>query len=116
VAEPDIVTVTIANGQSLSPFVAIGPKTLVGIGLPAAWTAASLTFQVTLDGGVTFLEFYDGAGAVTLPVAAGQFVAIPPVPDWGGVVGLKVRSGTSGSPVNQAADRLLSLVTRTVGF
>jgi hypothetical protein len=43
--------VTIASGASLSNAAAIPPShTLVGILMPAAWDAASLTFQGSWDG------------------------------------------------------------------
>ena len=47
--------VTISNGQSLSPQANLGNKLLVGIQMPAVWTAAALTFQASPDGGTTSL-------------------------------------------------------------
>ena len=109
----DFQTATIASGTSLSAEVPLGQKTLVGIVLPAAWTSASLTFQATPDD-INFSELYDGAGnAVTLTAAAGQFIQIDPT-KWRGITGIKVRSGTAASPVNQAAAAAITLVTRTV--
>ena len=106
-------TVTIASGASLSPEVALGEKTLVGIVMPAGWDAASLTFQATPDD-ANFSELQDGAGnAVSFTVSAGVFIAVDPT-KWRGVTGIKVRSGTSGSPVNQTANRTLTLITRSV--
>ena len=40
----------IAAGTALSGPVPLGALTLVGISMPAAWTAAPLTFQVSPDG------------------------------------------------------------------
>jgi hypothetical protein len=40
----DPIPVTTTSGTSLSPAVALGGRTLVGIGMPAAWDAAALTF------------------------------------------------------------------------
>ncbi len=109
----DQQTVTIANGTSLSAEVALGEKTLVGIVMPAGWDAAALTFQATPDD-TNFSELYTSAGsAVSFTVAAGQFIAVDPT-IWRGVTGIKVRSGTSGSPVNQTSARALTLITRTV--
>lgn len=109
------IPAVIAAGQSLSGEVDIGSAyTLVGIWMPAAWTAASLTFQVSPDGGTTWLEHYNAAGIETIvTVAAGQYVALDPAL-WRGVSALKIRSGTSASPVNQVAQATLNLVTRTV--
>ena len=106
-------TATIAAGAALSAEVPLGEKTLVGIIMPAAWTAASLTFQATPDD-ANFSELYEGAGnAVSIIAAAGQFVQIDPA-KWRGITGIKVRSGTSGSPVNQSVQAVITLVTRAV--
>ena len=108
--------VAIAAGASLSAACPLGALTLVGISMPAVWTAAALTFQVSPDGGATWQEMYDGAGnPVTVTAAAGQFVV--PVADpsyvWRGINMVKVRSGTAAAPVNQAAAATVNLVTRS---
>ncbi len=109
----DFQTATIAAGTALSPEVALGEKTLVGIIIPAAWITAALTFQATPDD-TNFYELYDGAGnEVTLTGAAGQFVQVDPT-KWKGITGIKLRSGTAGTPVNQTSTVTLTLVTRTV--
>jgi hypothetical protein len=107
---------TIAIGTALSGPVPLGALTLVGISMPAVWTTAALTFQVSPDGGTTWQELYDGAGnEVTIAAAAGQFVI--PLADpsyfWRGINMVQVRSGTSGSPVNQVAAAVVNLVTRS---
>lgn len=107
-------TTTITNGTALSGAVALGEQVLVGIQMSAAWTSASLSFQISIDGGTTWLDLYDDSGTeVTLsPTSpAGKFLAISPDP-FAGAVFLKVRSGTTGTPVNQGADRVLTLLTR----
>ena len=108
--------VTIANGASLSNGALLGDHVLVGIQMSAAWTAASLTFQISYDDGATWHNLYDDSGTeVTLsPVSpAGLYLALSPDP-FGGIVLIKVRSGTSGTPVNQAAARSLILITRKI--
>ena len=106
--------VTIAAGQSLSPEIDLGQWTLVGIWMPAAWTAAGLSFQTSLDGGITWVEHTSSAGTATLfTVAAGQYIAVDPAL-WRGVNALKLRSGTISSPVVQASNATLNLVARTV--
>ena len=107
---------TIAAGAALSGPCALGALTLVGISMPAVWTAAPLTFQVSPDGGVTWQELYDGAGnEITVTAAAGQFVI--PLADpsylWRGINMVQVRSGTAALPVNQAAGAVVNLVTRS---
>lgn len=106
-------TATIAASGSLSAEVPLGEKTLVGIVMPAAWTAAGITFQATADD-VNFSELYDGAGnEITLTAAAGQFIQVDPT-KWRGITGVKVRSGTAASPVNQTVQAVLTLITRTI--
>lgn len=110
-AKPAFSTLTIANGTSLSGALDLsisgGPP--VGIQMPAAWTAANLTFQVSHDG-TTYQNFQDAAGTEIVAVAAASvFIALDPT-IWFGVRFLKARSGTAGIPVNQGAERLLQLV------
>jgi len=105
----NLVSATIANAASLSGAVFLGSGTLIRIQMPTGWTAASLTFQVSEDG-VTYQNHYDDAGnEVTLTVAASRSVQVTP-DSLQGALYLKVRSGTSGSAVNQGAERVLTLV------
>jgi hypothetical protein len=112
-------TVVIANGASLSGDVALGTggeRQLVGIQMPAAWTAASLTFAVSSDG-VTFVPLYwDGAEYVIAAgggAAASLGVSLEPSA-FAGWPFVRVRSGTVGVPVNQGAERTLVVLTRAV--
>lgn len=105
---------TILSGASLSGAIALGVQVLVGIQMPAAWTAASLTFQVSIDNGVTWTNLFDdGGNEVTLaPTSpAGKYLATDPSA-FAGITFLKIRSGTNGSPVTQLGDRAFTLVTR----
>jgi hypothetical protein len=107
---------TIAAGQALSLPCALGALTLVGISMPAVWTAAPLTFQVSPDGGTTWQELYDGAGnEVTVAAAAGQFVVPLAEPSyiWRGINMVQVRSGTAAAPVSQAVGAVVNLITRS---
>jgi len=106
--------VTIAAGASLSPEVDIGEWTLVGIWMPASWVSAALTFQVSFDGGATWLEHYSSAGVeTTLTVAAGQYIGVDPLL-WRGVSAIKIRSGTLAAAVAQTSAATLNLIVRTV--
>ena len=102
--------VTIANGTSLSPEVDIGNKLLVGIAMPALWTAAAVTFQASFDGGVTWLNMQSASAELNYTAAQGQYICVDPSL-WRGVVALKVRSGTAGTPVNQGQNSTLTLIT-----
>lgn len=109
-------TATISNGTSLSGAVDLGAGArLAGIQMPSAWTSASLTFQVSADG-ITYVNKFDNFGnEITVPsasAAAGNGFNLTPG-DWDGIRYVKVRSGTSGSAVNQGADRALTLIANS---
>lgn len=102
--------VTIASGQSLSGAIDLGPYRAFAIIMPASWTTANLTFQVSADG-VNYANLYDDSGnEVTVTAAASRYIIIASPAKMLGVRWAKVRSGTSGSPVTQGADRAISLV------
>lgn len=107
------VTVTIASGASLSGAANIAGRDVVGIVMPAAWTAAALTFQGSADGSA-YNDVHDSGGTeVSYTVAASRYVHLG---DGAlrGMQGLKVRSGTSGTAVNQAAERSIVLLLRPI--
>lgn len=107
----EIVTATIANGASLSDALDLGNARLYSIQMPAAWTAAALTFQASAEG-VTYADVHDTNGTeLSYTVAASRFVRLTPDP-WFGTRFLKIRSGTSGTPVNQGGARIITLVLR----
>jgi hypothetical protein len=103
---------TIANGQSLS--AALQANGLMGeaIIMPGTWTAAVLTFAAAETEAGTYLPLVDATGTeIALTVAASQRIVLPVglvrSHNW-----LKLRSGTSGAAVNQAAARTLTLLLR----
>jgi hypothetical protein len=107
-----ILTATIASGESLSGAVQLGGASVLRIVMPAGWDAAALTFQVSEDGS-TFRELNaagDSEAAVSIAVSAGKAYQLVPS-TLAAQLWLKVRSGTSGSPVNQTAARTITLVT-----
>jgi hypothetical protein len=121
-ADPFVQTlrpVVIAAGTSLSPEVDLGSYgSLVGIQVPANWTTAALTFQNSVDGGVTWDEVWDiASGNLTVVSLAGGTlvynVALDPA-RFRGVRAVKVRSGTQATPVNQVNQVTLQLVLRQV--
>lgn len=111
-AVSEAMTATIANGEAVSNALPVHMRHVVGIQMPADWTAASLTFQGSADG-QTYYNLYDPFGAeVTVQAADDRFIMIPPA-GLGGMIYLKVRSGTSGTPVNQGAERALKVMVRS---
>lgn len=106
-------TAVIANGASLSGAAHIGGpgqgSSLLRIVLPAAWTAANLTFQTSDSATGTFQDYYAADGTeVTVTAAASRDIGIAPI-DFAGVAYVKVRSGTSAAAVNQGAARTITL-------
>jgi hypothetical protein len=113
--EPTTLTLTIANGASLSDEADLEGRSLVGIYMPSAWTAANLTFQVAHTSGGTFQDAYDDAGSeVTVTAAASRYIGLTSADALclSAARFLKVRSGTTGTPVNQAAERSIVLVLK----
>jgi len=110
-----VATVTIANGASLSGAIALGDKVLCAILMPAAWTAAALSFQASDDNGTTFGDMFDDGGVeISIPTAgavAGQRISVDPSM-FAGVDVLKVRSGLTAAAVNQGAARVVTLISR----
>ncbi len=106
------ITATIASGASLSDAADLGTGRLVGLIMPAGWTTASLTFQGSADGS-TYFDLYDDATERAISsssVVASRFLAMP-VADWLMVRAIKLRSGSAATPVNQSAERAITLVT-----
>lgn len=104
-------TATIANGASLSDIVHLQQRRLFGIQMPAAWTAANLTFQGSYDG-TTYNDLYDDAGTeVSVTAAASRFIIMVTPAKFLGIQRLKIRSGTTGVAVNQGAERLIRVIS-----
>ena len=97
---------TITGGTSLSDAVDMKSCTSMRMTISAPWETANLTFQNSDDNGETYANLYDESGievtvtvsaaSATLPVAIRMSAA-----DWWSWRHLKIRSGTSGTPVNQ---------------
>jgi hypothetical protein len=101
-------TVVISNGASLSEALACSGYRLASIQMPAAWTAAVLTFQVSYDRS-TYGNLYDDAGSeyqVTVDVS--RSVALDPFL-FSGATHVKLRSGTAAAAVAQGAERTLTV-------
>ena len=102
-------TATIAESGNLSNAVTIDESMLLGLVLPSSWTTADLTLQASADG-TNFANVYDAAGTeVTIKAAASRYVTLDPA-SFAGMTAIKLRSGTSGSPVNQGGERSITVV------
>jgi hypothetical protein len=103
-------TATIANGASLSGAVDLQTYRAFGVQMPASWTAANLTFQVSSDCS-TYANLYDDSGTeVLVTAAASTYIVFASPAKWQGARCIKVRSGTSGTAVNQGGDRSITVV------
>lgn len=106
------IVVTILSGASLSAPVELRGCTPGAIEMPATWTTANLTFQAASGDLVTFKDMYDEFGTeVNVAAAASRYIRLTPS-DWWTPRWLKVRSGTSGSAVNQGGDRVITIHCR----
>ena len=104
-------TGTITNGTSLSGAIDCSAGRPSRIAMPSTWDSANLTFQASADG-TTYNNLYDSSGNEYTVTAAASRSILLPLADFISIRYLKIRSGTSGSPVNQttSGDRVLTLV------
>lgn len=113
-------TGTILSGAALSgdyDLSGASGLTIVGLITPAAWTAAVLTFSVSLDG-ITYYPLYNSSGvevqlASSVLTVASAWIGLDPS-DFVGIPHVKLRSGTNAATVNQAADRTVLLIGRSL--
>lgn len=107
------IKVSIPAGSSVSEYIDFRSGRLAGIEIPSAsgWTAASLTFLAAHDSGSTYVPVYNEDGTeITLTVDANRFIGLgDSAAQLSSALYLKLRSGTAGSPVNQAAKREIYL-------
>ena len=105
------VVATILDTASLSDAIELDGNSVVRILMPAAWDAANLTFQVSDDGGTTFVNAYwDWGAELTVTAAASRVIETSPFVCLDHIDQLKVRAGTAGVPVVQSGDRLITFV------
>lgn len=102
-------TATIAISESLTGEIDLTGLTLVGVIMPSAWTTADLTFQTGVVSGSLSNHYDQNDIETTVYVGASRDVQID-VQTFLGRRYMKIRSGTSGTPVAQAAARELTLV------
>ena len=112
-------TATIANNASLSDAMTLGSnRTLVGVITPSTWTAAAITFKVSMDD-VTYYPLMDSTGteviipSASIPTGAAWACALDPR-NFVGWKYVKIQSGTNASNVNQGGARSVIVVLREV--
>jgi hypothetical protein len=103
-------SVTILSGASVSSSVYVGGHIITGLLMPAAWSAAGLTFQASRDG-VDWLDVYDEDGEVIVASAGASRLIILTKRWLEPVAFIQLRSGTAAAPVNQGAERTIVILT-----
>jgi hypothetical protein len=102
-------TATILNGASLSNIINLGSNDLISIIMPSSWTAANITYQFSIDG-VNFYDAYSTTAELSSTAAVASRIISINSANYDAGRYIKIRSGTSATPVNQAADRILTLI------
>ncbi len=104
----------IAAGQSLSSGVDCTGASILRITMPAVWTPANLSFQISTDG-VFYNDLFRGDGTeIIVPVVPGTAVVLAQLKDYLEAIGyLKVRSGSRGWPIIQPAQRDFAIAVQT---
>ena len=110
------IQATILIDTSLSAAVELGGHSVERIIMPTVWVAADLTFQVSDDGGATFQNLYwDWGAEMVVDAAVATTIELSPFVKLSNIDQLKVRSGTSGTPVVQVAEGIVRLSVSTRG-
>lgn len=112
-ADGDIVKDTVTGmdaGDGLSSAVNLAGKILLAIEMPTAWTTAGLTFELATDGTNYFDVYVDGVEYNESAAGASRVLLINPNIGYRLQGSVKLRSGTSGTPVTQGAERTLILI------
>ena len=101
---------TVLTDAVLAAAVDLGGFSVDRILMPATWTAADLTFQVSDDGGTTYRNLYwDWGAEMVVDAVASAAIELSPFVRLNRIDHLIVRSGTSGVTVNQGADTTVIL-------
>lgn len=108
-----VLPVQIPSGTSQSLEINVNAGRIVGILMPAGWDAAGITFlglirQPNVNPPAPVFAKVQDAGGVEVTITTPALDTYVAIADTGALLGLgrvKLRSGTSGAPVNQTAQR-----------
>jgi hypothetical protein len=81
--------------------------------MDAAWTAAAITMQVSMDN-ATYYNLYNNDGTEWSITVAAANAVIMDVTALTAFSYVKLRSGTNGTPVNQGGARALQLIVKAL--
>ena len=113
-------TVTILDGAAVSGAIEVPPRhSIAMVHVPTSWTGADLGFQISTDGGTTFVDVYSGVGTTTsrlrctgIPTGGASFQLAPDIMHELGL-GQKVKltsiNTASNADVNQTGDITLTV-------
>ncbi|MDD3030419.1 MAG: hypothetical protein PHS57_09140 [Alphaproteobacteria bacterium] len=110
----ETMTATVAENASLTETIACRGLRLASVTLPSAWTTANLTFQTSFDEGATWVDLHDQNGNEVVAVAAPGVCTVLFPSLFASLRFVRVRSGTSLTPIAQEAARSLILILRAV--
>jgi hypothetical protein len=116
VAGPNAV---IALSGNLSGAIDLGDGGLVALQMPSGWDTGGLSFQASSDLGGTYADVYTSTSLgvsteLTIGAAASEYIALN-ASVFAGMRYIKIRSGTTGSPVTQTAARTIKTMVRRLG-
>jgi len=117
---PDLLViendVTIPENTALSSSFNLIGTSLVGLVIPASWTTAVITLQVSYDNGSTFIDHYDETNTeTTFTVDSSRVIGFGSntIAKLVSVKFIKLRSGTTSSPEDQlGSDKIIKLLSR----
>lgn len=103
---------TIGAGQSLSDVLDCTSGQLVRLTMPARWSDAVVTFQLSTDG-IGFNDLYDSDGReIAIPVIGGAAYLVPAY-FAGAIAFIKFRSGSTSRPITQAEQRTFAVAVKS---
>jgi len=98
--DPSFLTASIPNGTAITPAIDLGSQRLHRIVIPAAWTAAAISFDVSYDG-TNFAPLFNSAGEFSLAsslssdTSAAPGRAFSPVTKSGRLAAGRIGSGSA---------------------
>jgi hypothetical protein len=105
-------TATISAGQSVSSAIDCSTGAPVFLHMPAGWTSARISYQVSPDGVAAYNDLFSSdAREIQHNVVAGTSILLDR--SWEPVTYLKLRSGGRDNPVPQEADRMITITIDT---
>lgn len=118
-AKVGVISAEIPANQSLTGEIDLGSNKLMAIEFPTTWAGTSITFQSKVErnenGLETWRNVYDDAGSeVTATVGSNRIVGLDALAlELSSLRYIRIRSGTSSSPVNQNPTKLLRLIVKS---